>query len=277
MSWTKEDTAKLREYQTAQMTVKEIAEKMHHPKQWIRDELKRMGYTPIESKPKPESEFLKGKEPVKIERKPYARISTAVEQRVCELRESCHTTTQIAQKLNIAQQTVSNILKRNGYSTKRGEYHKLRLEDITETKEDKPVKVNEEFDKAVDQMIEEAQAKKSAQKMTIKDVFEDIDKRFSGAEKEPVPSANDTSSEVETLESVSISNDNISAKKSQPLTGVRMLGELENLLNELFTGSVEITSLSGELDVASIKFRLDGEGYWISFGPQQEVPSYGKT
>lgn len=256
MSWTKEDADKLIVYYTAQMTVKEIAKKMGKPAGFIRDELKSRGYEPIEKHPKAESEFLKGKEPVKIERKPYARITTAVEKRVCELRESCHTTTQIAMTLNIAQQTVSNILKRNGYSTKRGEYHKLSLEDITETKEDKPMKaakVNEDFEKAVDEMIAEAK------------------------EKEPVPSANDTSSEVEPLESVSISNDNISAKKSQPLTGVRMLGELENLLNELFTGSVEITFLSGELDVASIKFRLDGEGYWISFGPQQEVPSYGKT
>lgn len=254
MSWTKEDQAKLREYQTAQMTVKEIAEKMHHPKQWIRDELKRMGYTPIETKPKPESEFLTGFQPVEIKRKPYAKITTSVEKKVCELREKCMTTTQIAKKLNIAQQTVSNILKRNGYSTKRGEYHKLSLEDITETKEDKPMKaakVNEEFDKAVSEMIAEAK------------------------EKEPAPVAAETDSAMVEKE-VLFNNDNINIKKSQPLTGVRMLGELENLLREIFTEQLEITSLSGELDVASIKFRLDGEGYWISFGPQQEVPVYGK-
>ena len=255
MSWTKEDQAKLREYQTAQMTVKEIAVKMQRPQQLIRTELEAMGYKPIETKPKPESEFLKGKEPVEIGHKPYARISTAVEKRVCELRESCHTTTQIAQKLNIAQQTVSNILKRNGYSTKRGEYHKLSLEDITETKEDKPMKaakVNEEFDKAVSEMIAEAK------------------------EKEPAPIAAEADSAMVKKE-VLFNTDNINIKKSQPLTGVRMLGELENLLREIFTKQLEITSLSGELDVASIKFRLDGEGYWISFGPQQEVPSYGKT
>jgi hypothetical protein len=252
MSGTKEDAGKLMEYYTGQMTVKEIAKKMGKPACFIRDELKSRGYEPIEKHPKAESEFLKGFKPVEIKRKPYAKITTSVEKRVCELRESCHTTTQIAITLNIAQQTVANILKRNGYSTKRGEYHKLSLEDITETKEDKPVKVNEDFDKAVDQMIAEAK------------------------EKEPVPSANDTSSEVETLECVSISNSTTSIKKSQPLTGVRMLGELENLLRELFTEQVEITSLSGELDVASIKFRLDGEGYWLSFGPQQEPPVYGK-
>lgn len=256
MSWTKEDSAKLREYQTAQMTVAEIAEKMQKKKSDIRRELVSMGYLPKEIKPQPEpSEFLKDFKPVEIKRKPYAKITTSVEKRVCELRESCHTTTQIAQKLNIAQQTVANILKRNGYSTKRGEYHKLSLEDITETKEDKPMKaakVNEEFDKVVSEMIAEAK------------------------EKEPAPIAAETDSAMLEKE-VLFNNDNINIKKSQPLTGVRMLGELENLLREIFTEQLEITSLSGELDVASIKFRLDGEGYWISFGPQQEVPSYGKT
>jgi predicted DNA-binding protein YlxM (UPF0122 family) len=252
MTWTKEDAGKLMEYYTARMTVAEIAAKMDKPEQWIRDELKSRGCKPIEKHPEAESDFLKGFKPVEIKRKPYAKITTSVEKRVCKLRESCHTTTQIAEKLNIAQQTVSNILKRNGYSTKRGEYHKLSLEDITETKEDKPVKVNEDFDKAVDQMIAEAK------------------------EKEPVPSANDTSSEQDITPVIPTTNDTTSIKKSQPLTGVRMLGELENLLRELFTEQVEITSLSGELDVASIKFRLDGEGYWISFGPQQEPPVYGK-
>lgn len=255
MSWTKKDQAKLREYQTAQMTVKEIAVKMQRPQQLIRAELEAMGYKPIEDKPKAESEFLTGFQPVEIKRKPYAKITTSVEKKVCELREKCMTTTQIAKKLNIgSQQTVANILKRNGYSTKRGEYHKLSLEDITKTKEDKPMKVakvNEEFDKAVSEMIAEAK------------------------EKEPAPIAAETDSAMVEKE-VLFNNDNINIKKSQPLTGVRMLGELENLLREIFTEQLEITSLSGELDVASIKFRLDGEGYWISFGPQQDVPMYGK-
>ena len=255
MSWTKEDTAKLREYQTAQMTVKEIAEKMHHPKQWIRDELKRMGYTPIESKPKPESEFLKGKEPVKIERKPYAKITTAVEKRVCELRESCHTTTQIAMTLNIAQQTVSNILKRNGYSTKRGEYHKLSLEDITETKEDKPMKaaqVNEDFEKAVDQMIAEAK------------------------EKEPASAATDTSSK-EITPAISTINDTTEKPESQApaLTGIKMMMEIEAMLGEVFGRGAEIIGINANSDHCDIGFTYHGREYSVLFAEREEVPDYG--
>lgn len=43
MSWTKEDSGKLMEYYTAQMTVKEIAKKMGKPEQRIRDELNSRG------------------------------------------------------------------------------------------------------------------------------------------------------------------------------------------------------------------------------------------
>lgn len=257
MSWTKEDTAKLREYQTAQMTVKEIAEKMHHPKQWIRDELKRMGYTPIESKPEPEkSEFLKGFKPVEIKRRPYAKITSSIEKKVCELREQCFTTTQIAEKLNIgSQQTVSNILKRNGYSTKRGEYHKLSLEDITETKEDKPMKaaqVNEDFEKAVNEMIAEAK------------------------EKEPAPSANDTSSK-EITSGISTINDTTDKPESQApaLTGIKMMMEIEAMLGEVFGRDAEIIDINANSDHCDIGFTYHGREYSVLFAEREEVPDYG--
>lgn len=278
MSWTKKDQAKLREYQTAQMTVKEIAVKMQRPQQLIRVELEAMGYKPIEDKPKAESEFLKGKEPVKIGRKPYAKITTAVEKRVCELREQRRTTTQIATTLNISPQTVSNILQRNGYSTKRGEYHKIKLQDLQdqeETKEDKPMKaasINEEFDAAVNQMVEEAQAKENAQKMTIKDIFEDIDKRFSGAEKEPAPVATVTDSSRE--KEVLTNNDITEKPKCQALTGVLMIGVLEDLLRELYNEDVEITSLTADREHSEIRFALGGKVYQIEFGIYQELPTY---
>ena len=265
MSWTKEDTAKLREYQTAQMTVKEIAEKMHHPKQWIRDELKRMGYTPIETKPKPEkSEFI-GKK-ISIPRKSYAKITPEIEQKVCELREQCFTTTQIAEKLSInSQQTVSNILKRNGYSTKRGEYHKLSLdgqagtkEDTavpTNTKEDKPMKaakVNEEFDKAVDQMIAEAK------------------------EKEPVTSANDTSSEQDITPVIPTTNNTTEPPESQALSGIKMMIEIEAMLGEVFGRDAEIIDINANGDHCDIGFTYYGREYSLLFAEREEVPVYGK-
>lgn len=238
MSWTKEDQAKLREYQTAQMTVKEIAKKMGKPADFIRSELRSMGYKPIEQKSKPEkSEFLNG--PVKIGKKPYTRITTGIEKKCLEMRDQGLSIFQISKELDIGCSSISRIFKKYGKK--------------------KPSQINEDFEAAVDEMIAEAREGKA---MTV-------------TEKEPAPIAAETDSAMLEKE-VLFNNDNINIKKSQPLTGVRMLGELENLLNELFTGSVEITSLSGELDVASIKFRLDGEGYWISFGPQQEVPVYGK-
>lgn len=258
MSWTKKDQAKLREYQTAQMTVKEIAVKMQRPQQLIRAELEAMGYKPIEDKPKPESEFLKGKESVKIERKPYARITTAVEKRVCELRESCHTTTQIAITLNIAQQTVSNILKRNGYSTKRGEYHKIKLQDLQdqeETKEDKPMKtasINQDFEQAVDQMIAEAK------------------------EKEPAPSANDASSKQDITPVIPVINDSTAKEKSQApaLTGIKMMMELEAMLGEAYGRDAEIVSVSADAEHCDIGFEHEGVRYSLTFGIRQTLPEY---
>ena len=260
MSWTKEDQAKLREYQTAQMTVKEIAKKMGKPADFIRSELRSMGYGPIESKPKPEkSEFLNGA--VKIERKPYARITTAVEKRVCELRESCHTTTQIAMTLNIAQQTVANILKRNGYPTGRGQYHKLTLEDVNppEQKLDKPSQINREFEAAVNEMIAEMKEEKAV--------------KLTDAEKEPAPVATVTDSTVE-KEVLITTNDNTNAPKCQSLTGIKMMMEIEAMLGEVFGRDAELVSVSADAERCDIRFTQGGREYGINFGLVGGMPRY---
>ena len=253
-TWTKEDQAKLREYQTSQMTVKEISEKMGKAKALIRTELVAMGYTPIEAKPQPEkSEFLKNFEPVEIKRK-NAKVTTSIEKRVCELREQCFTAGQIAIKLNITPPTVRNILKRNGYSTKRGEFHKLSLEGQTE--------------------IKEAQAKEDAQEMTIKDVFEDIDKRLSGAEKEPASAATDTSSETKDTEVLSSLNNTTKETKSQALTGITALTLFENAFADWIGSEGEITKMYAERNTAELLFSYGGRIYGFTFGTVEEVPSY---
>lgn len=138
MSWTKEDQARLRTLHTKCMTVKEIAKEMQKPQGWIRDELKAMGYKPIETREKPESEFLLNKQKTKIPKRSYTKITPEIEKRVCELREQCFTTYQIADKLHIrSDETVRNVLKRNGYPTERGKYHKQDTAGQTGTKQDR--------------------------------------------------------------------------------------------------------------------------------------------
>lgn len=258
-TWTKEDQAKLREYQTSMLTVSEIADKMQKDKREIRQELVKMGYLPIEKKPKPEkSEFLKGGA-VTIPRREYTKITPETEIRVCELREQCFTTVQIADKLNIrSPQTVSNILKRNGYSTKRGEFHKLRLQDLQdqeETKEDKPMKpaqINEEFDKAVNEMIAEAK------------------------EKEPAPSANDTSSKEITPAISTINNTTEKPESQAPaLTGIKMMMEIEAMLDEVFGRDAEIIDINANSDHCDIGFTYHGREYSLLFAEREEVPDYG--
>lgn len=267
MTWTKKDQAKLREYQTAQMTVAEIAGKMDKPAELIRAELDAMGYRPIESKPKPESEFLKGFQPVEIPKHKYRRITPETEQKICELRDQCFTLDQIAVKLNIASTTVKKILVRNGYPTERGKYHK--------TEQDKPGKINKEFDAAVDQMIEEAQAKEDAQEMTIKEVFEDIDKKFSGKEKEPAPSANDASS-AEITPVIPIINDSTPEPKSQEsgLSGIGMMISIESMLDDYLGSESEMTEVRADRDRCTIRFVYAGKEYTILFAQEQEPLDY---
>lgn len=251
MSWTKEDSARLRELHTACMTVSEIAETMKKKKSDIRRKLAEMGYLPIEKKPEPEkSEFLKG-EPVTIPRREYTKITPETEKRVCELREQCFTTTQIADKLHInSPQTVSNILKRNGYPTERGKFHK----EANETKEDKPMKaaqINEDFDKAVNEMIAEAK------------------------EKEPASAATDTSPEQDITPVIPDTNDTTEPQKSQVVSGITALSLLEGALMDAYGGQAEITRIFAERSIAELFFVIGGQEYGFTFGVKEGVPDYG--
>ena len=252
MSWTKEDQAKLREYQTAMMTVKEIAQKMGKPKEFICAELEAMGYRPIESKPKAESDFLNGFKTVEIPKRTRRKVTPEVEKQVCELREKRFTFKQIADKLNIgSEQTVLNVLKRNGYPTGRGQYHKI-IPDKS-----KPSQINQDFEAAVNEMIAEMKEEKAV----------------NAKEKEPAPVATVTDSD-DTIRKVSLDNNNIIPPKCQSLTGVKMVGVLEDLLHELYDESVEITSLNADTERCEIRFEQKGTAYWINFGAMQELPVY---
>lgn len=253
MTWTSEESGRLREYHTARMTVSEIAGKMQKKKSDIRRKLVEMGYLPIEKKPEPESsEFLKG-EPVTIPRREYTKITTMTEKRVCELREQCFTTTQIAKKLHInSPQTVANILKRNGYPTERGKFHK----ETNETKEDKPMKaasINEEFDKAVNEMIAEAK------------------------EKEPASAATDTSPEQDITPVIPVINDTTEPQKSQApaLTGIKMMMEIEAMLGEVYGRDAQIIDINANGDHCDIGFTYHGREYSLLFAEREEVPDYG--
>ena len=253
MTWTSDEVGRLREYHTARMTVSEIAGKMQKKKSDIRRKLVEMGYLPIEKKPEPEkSEFLKGG-PVTIPRREYTKITTKIEERVCELREQCFTTTQIAKKLNInSPQTVSNILKRNGYPTERGKFHK----ETNETKEDKPMKaaqINEDFEQAVNEMIAEAK------------------------EKEPASAATDTSSVTKEVNSLTQDNDTTDKPESQApaLTGIKMMMEVEAMLGEVFGRDAEIIDINANGDHCDIGFTYHGREYSVLFAEREEVPSYG--
>lgn len=253
MTWTSDEVGRLREYHTARMTVSEIAGKMQKKKSDIRRKLVEMGYLPIEKKPEPEkSEFLKG-EPVTIPRREYTKITPETEKRVCELREQCFSTYQIADKLGIGNaNTVLNILKRNGYPTERGKFHK-------ENKEDKPMKaaqINEDFDKAVNEMIAETNAK----------------------EKEPAPSANDASSkgaiDVKN-ETSSQPYDTTETQKSQAVSGITALSLLEGALMNAYGSEAEITRIFAERSIAELFFVIGGQEYGFTFGVKEVIPAYG--
>lgn len=236
MSWTKEDQARLRTLHTKCMTVGEIAKEMQKPQGWIRAALEDMGYKPIEVKEKPESEFLKSFKPVDISQK-KTKITPELEAKACELREQKFNMRQIADKLHISQPTVSRILKKHGFS---GKY----LDTKSETKEDKPMKaaqINEEFDKAVDEMIAEAK------------------------EKEPASSANDTSSEVSNTP-ISTSNDTIEPPKSQALSMIEVLNIVEGAVISAYGSEAEPTYLHADRSTGEYRFILDGREYAVCFG-----------
>lgn len=245
MSWTKEELGKLREHQTSMLTVSEIAEKMQKDKREVRQELVRMGYLPREVRPEPEkSEFLNGKGKITVPKRKYTKITPEVEKRICELREQCFSTYQIADKLNVGSaKTVLNILKRNGYPTERGNFHK----------EDKPMKaaqINEDFEQAVSEMIAEAK------------------------EKEPAPSANDTSSK-EITPAISTINDTTDKPECQAISGITALGILESALLNAFGDRADVTRIFAERQIAELFFVYGGQEYGFTFGVKEGVPDYG--
>ena len=266
MSWTKQDNARLRELHTAQKTVSEIADEMKKDKSLIRSKLVDMGYLPIEKKQPAESEFTRSFKPVEINQR-RAKITPEIEKKICELREQCFSFGQIGYKVGLSAATVRNVLIRNGYPTGNGKYHKedtaaqretvMDAEIITETKEDKPMKaasINEEFDKAVDQMIAEAK------------------------EKEPASLADNASSEKQDITPViPLINDNIPKEKSQPpvLTGIKMMMEIEAMLGEVFGRDAEIIDINANGDHCDIGFTYHGREYSMLFAEREEVPDYG--
>lgn len=237
MSWTKEDQAKLREYQTAQMTVKEIAKKMGKPADFIRSELRSMGYKPIEQKSKPEkSEFLNG--PVKIGKKPYTRITTGIEKKCLEMRDQGLSIFQISKELDIGCSSISRIFKKYGKK--------------------KPSQINEDFEAAVDEMIAEMKEEKSV--------------KLTDTEKEPAPIAAEADSSRE--KEVLTNNDITEKPKCQALSGIKMMMELEAMLGEVYGRDAEIVSVSADAEHCDIDFEHEGVRYSLTFGIRQTLPEY---
>lgn len=279
MSWTKEDQARLRTLHTKQLTVKEIAKEMQKPQELIRSELKAMGYKPIEQKEKPESDILKGKGPVEIPKRTYQKITPELEKKICELRDKCFTIGQIAIKLSIkSDSTVRHVLKRNGYPTAPGKYHKQDAAGQTGTKKDKPkpAQVNKEFAAAVDQMIAEAEIKKEENEMTLNEAFKDIDKRADeiaaavgiGKEKEPAPAATDTSSKEVIKENdnhLAHLNNNTGPAKSQVLNAITVVSMLETMLNEWLGNEAETTYIQADRELGELRFEFEGREYSFEF------------
>jgi len=236
MSWTKEDSARLRELHTACMTVSEIAEKMKKDRTVIRQELVRMGYLPREVRPEPEKSEFTGKT-ISIEprnRKAYNRITPEIAEKIAELSGQGMSVRQISQELGLSSSSVHYTL------------HKARKKP----KEDKPMKVNKDFDDAVSEMIAEAK------------------------EKEPASVGADTSSVTKEVNSLSQDNDTTEKPKSQVLSGVAALNMMQTMISDWTGMAASIVSLFADKDVAELTFMFEGTEYLCQFGPKG-VPEYG--
>lgn len=256
---TKEQQGRLRTLHTAQMTVSEIAEELKLKKSEVRKGLVEMGYVPIETKQPAESEFLKGFKTVEIPKRSYRRITPDVERRICELREQCFTCEQIKNKLNIcSSESVRQILIKNGYSTKRGEFHKIS----------KATSINKDFEAAIDQMIEEAEVKKEEKEVIIAEALKD--------EKEPATAAaiTDSGEKQEITPIIPDNNNTTSVPESQPLSGVAALNLMQTMISDWTGMAADIVSLFADRDVAELIFSYEGKEYLCQFG-QKGVPEYG--
>lgn len=166
-------------------------------------------------------EFLSGRE--SSEKKPLfggnKKITTKTIAKINELRQQGKTHKEIADKLGIGTATVNRYL------------HK-----------DKPSQINEDFDKAVNEMIAEAETKK-----------------------EPAPAATDTSSSNENINSL-YPNDNTDELKSQALNGVDFIGLFEGMLHEGYGDKAKIVKVSADKEKASVVFECEGRDYGLNFG-----------
>lgn len=166
-------------------------------------------------------EFLSARE--SGEKKPLfggnKKIATKTIAKINELRQQGKTHKEIADELGIGTATVSRYL------------HK-----------DKPSQINEDFDKAVNEMIAEAETKK-----------------------EPAPAATDTSSSNENINSL-YPNDSIDEPKSQPLNGVDFIGLFEGMLHEGYGDKAKIIKVSADKEKASVVFECEGKDYGLNFG-----------
>jgi DNA-binding CsgD family transcriptional regulator len=104
----------------------------------------------------------------------------------------------------------------------------------------KPSQINEDFDKAVNEMITEAK-------------------------KEPAPAATDTDSTSENINCL-YPNDTIDEPKSQVLNGVDFIGLFEGMLHEGYGDKAKIVKVSADKEKASVIFECEGREYNLTFG-----------
>lgn len=240
MSWTKEELGKLREHQTSMLTVSEIAEKMQKDKREVRQELVRMGYLPREVRPEPEKSEFTGKT-VSIEpRAPMTRVSDEEKAQIVSLRNEGYTYQRIANKLGIKLPTVKTIVQK---------FNRAHKEDNV-----KAAQINEDFDRAVNEMIAETK------------------------EKEPASATTDTSSVTKEVNSLSQDNDTTETPECQApaLTGIKMMMEIEAMLGEVFGRDAEIIDINANDDHCDIGFTYYGREYSLLFAEREQVPEYGR-
>lgn len=151
----------------------------------------------------------------------HSRLTELIKNKIVELKEQGKSDAAIAKELGIGKSSV--------YRT------------WTEHKgESKPSKINEEFDKAVDDMITEAK-------------------------KEPAPAATDTSSTKNENKSLSTNNDIIDEPKSQALSGISGSNNIEAALEEWLGNEKEIVYLKADTESAEVRFKCDGRVYSMTF------------
>ena len=166
----------------------------------------------------------------------YNRLTELIRNKIIELKEQGKSNAVVAKELGIGQTTVYR-----AWTEYRGGRH--------------PSKINEEFDKAVDEMIEESKNK------TITEEREEMPKA-----KEPAPAATDTSSTKNENKTLSTNNDIIDEPKSQALNGVDFIWLFEDMLHEGYGDKAKIVKVIADKEKASVVFECEGRAYGLNFG-----------